>query len=103
MLDQVPVFTVHRYKIFRLDQVKHGLELVLAGVPGNMDLAGCLVVDFCAAAIKMVDQVRDRPLIAGDELGRKDDGVARINADLFMVVHGDARKGTQRLALTAGG
>src|SRR5210317_1617972 len=103
MLDQVPILTVYRYKIFRLDQVEHGLEFVLAGVPGDVDLAGCLVVDFCAAAIKMIDQVRDRPFIAGDELGGKDDGVARFNADLLVVVHGDARERAQGFTLTAGG
>ena len=52
---------------------------------------------------KPVDHLRDLPLVARDRAGRKDDPVARHQADIAVIVLRNAGQGGSRFALAAGG
>ena len=69
MLHEVTILSMHRYEVFRFDQIQYRLQLVLAGMPGDMDLTGGLVMNFRTTPVQVVDQMGDSTLVPGDELG----------------------------------
>ena len=103
MFDQMAILAVDRNEEARLHGVEHQLQLFLAGVAGNVHLGHPFMKDFGAAAVEVVDQLRDSPLIAGDDAGRENNGITLFQFDLLMIVHGNAGQGAHRLTLTAGG
>src|SRR5439155_27211595 len=60
------------------------------------------IMDFRAAAIQMVDEIRNGLFISRNELGRKNDRVARLNFDRLVIIQSDSMKNRQRLSLTTG-
>src|SRR5581483_10410626 len=100
--DQMAIFAVDRHEIFGAGQMKHRLQLFLRRVARDVNLRHALVVDFGAAAVQVVDDVGDRALVAGNELGREQHGVAGTNLDGLVIVECDAVQRRQRLALAAG-
>ena len=103
MAHEMAILAVDRHEIARSGQLQHGLELFLARVTGNVDLGNFFVVDFGAAPVQVIDQIGDRFLVAGNELGRKNHGIAGLDLDGLVVVQGDAVQHRKRLALAAGG
>ena len=103
MAHEVAILAVDRHKITRPGELQHGLKLFLARVTGNMDLRDFFVVHLGAAPIQVIDQIGNRFLVAGNELGGKNHSVAGIDLDGFVVVQGDAVQHRKRLALAAGG
>src|SRR6187549_767251 len=73
---QMTVFAVDRHKVARSSELQHNFQLFLTGVAGNVDFRNLFVMDFGAAAIEMIDQVRDYLLVAGNKLRRENHGVA---------------------------
>ena len=95
------VLAVDRDEEPRSREVEHHLEVFLGGVAADVD-AAALAVDHRGADLEQtVDGGRDAALVAGDRLGRDDDGVALVQLDLRMVVEGHARERRERLALAA--
>ena len=103
VLDQVPVFAVDRDEEARPHQVEHQLQLLLAGVTGDVHLGDLLVNDLRTAPVEVVDQIGDGLLVAGNETGRENHRVAPFQLDLLVVVHGDPRERRHRLPLGTGG
>ncbi len=103
VFDQVAILAVHRDEEAGSGQGENRFELFAAGMTGDVNLAGRFVEDLGPPPVKMVDELTDRLLVPGDELGGEDDGVPFSQRDLFVVVHGDAGEGAQWLPLAAGG
>ena len=81
---------------------QHELQLLGGGMTGNVNERTTLVVNVGTDLGKLIDDARNRLLVAGDGRGRDDDRVALLNRDGAMVAVGDARQGRQGLALGAG-
>jgi hypothetical protein len=72
-------------------------------VAADVDEAvGAVVVDDVGvAAIEVVDDAEDAFLVAGNDAGAEDDGVAGVDAGVLVVVDGGAAEGAHGLALGA--
>ena len=101
--EQVAILAVHRHEVSRPGEAQHQLEILLAGVTGDVDEGVVLVEDLGAATVERVDHAADGALVAGDDTGRDDDQVAR--GDLHVLVLAGRHQGQRgvRLALAAGG
>ena len=100
--DQVPGFAVHGHGVLRLEDVVRVEQLPGRGVAGNVDLGGALVHHVRAELHQAVDHAEDRVLVARDQRGGQDDGVALADADPVVAV-GHAGQGCHGLALRTGG
>ena len=98
------VFAVNGNEIFRLDELQDQFLLFLAGVAGNVNRAGgIVVVDERAAAEHVVQHAEDGLFVAGNDARGKDDAVVFVDGDEAVIVDGDARKGRHRFGLAAAG
>ena len=88
--DQVAGFAVYRQYILRAKDVVAVEQLASRCVAGNVDLGHALVDDLGAQAHQAIDHAEDRVLIARDQAGGQDDGVARVDLHLVLAV-GHAR------------
>ena len=102
VLDLHPELAVDRDEVLRLGQAEHQLELLLAGVPGDVGALDRVVVDVRAGLEQVVDGPGDVLLVARDRAGADDDRVARLDLDEAVVAVGHAREAGHRLALGAG-
>src|SRR6516225_2136702 len=101
--EQVAVFAVHGNEVFRFNQLQNELLLFLAGMAGNVDDAGGIVVVHERATPEHVIQHAENGLfVSGYDARGKNDCVVLIDTNKSMIVHGDARKGRHRLGLRAG-
>ena len=103
VLAQMLLLAVNRDEILRTRQAVHDLELLLAGVTGNMYVVHALVDHLAAALEQLVDDVADGLFIAGDRVGGDDDEVALADHHLAVIGIRHARQSAHRLALAAGG
>ncbi len=78
---EMAILAVDRHEIARPGELQHRLKLFLARVTGNVDLRNFFVVHLGAAPIKVIDQIGNRFLVAGNELGGKNHGVAGLDLD----------------------
>src|SRR5579885_117796 len=102
--EEMAVFSVDGDEIARLDELENELLFFLAGVPGNMDDAGgIVVVNERAAAEHVVKHAVDGLFVAGDDTGGEDDGVVFIDGNKAVIVHRDAGERGHRLGLRAAG
>ncbi len=92
MLFEMAEVAVDGDEEFRPEQVDHEALLFLAGVAADVDEAGSAVVvyDVGIAAAEVVDDAEDAFLVAGDDAGAEDDGVAGGDAGVLVVVDGGA-------------
>ena len=74
--DQVAGLAVHRHGVERLEDVVAVQQLAGGGVAGDVDLGVALVDDVGAELEQAVDDAEDGVLVARDQAGRQDDGVA---------------------------
>src|ERR1044071_4461299 len=100
---QVAILAVDRHEVARPGELEHRLQLFLARMAGNVNLRDLLVVHLRATPVKMIDQIGNRLLVAGNELRRKDYGVAGRYFDSLVIIQSDPVQHGQRLALAAGG
>ena len=100
--DEVAGLAVHRHGVERLEDVVAVEELAGGGVAGDVDLGVALVDDVGAELEQAVDDAEDGVLVARDQAGGEDDGVALADDDAVVAV-GHAGQGRHRLALGAGG
>ena len=85
----------------RVDDVVEVEQLAGGGVPGDVHHGVALVHDVGAPARQAVDDAVDGVLVAGDQRGREDHGVALAEHDA-VVTAGHPRQRRHRLALRAG-
>src|SRR5258706_6072441 len=102
-MNEMPQRAVNGDEELRPRDVEHQLQLFLAGVPRHMHVSVFQVQDLGTAAIEVVDDVRDSSLVAGDRARGKDDHVAALYLDLFVLADGHARECGLWLALRSGG
>src|ERR1041384_4091971 len=87
MAEQMTIFAVNRNEIFRLDELQDELLFFLAGVAGNVDHAGgIIVINESAAAKHVVQHAKDGLFVSGNDAGREDDGIVFVDADEAMIV-----------------
>ena len=98
--DEVLVFAVNRDRILRLHQRIDQLEILLAGVTGDMHI---LEDDVRALHQQFVDDVRHGLFVAGDRVGREDDRVIPVDRDFLMLAARHAGERRHAFALGAGG
>ena len=103
VLPEHAVFAVDGDEILRLHQRVNQLQLLLAGVAGNVHLRHGLVHHLRAAAVQLVDDPGDEFLIAWDGVGGHDDHVALADLQLAVLGVGHAGQARHGLALAAGG
>ena len=82
------VFTMHRDRIFRMHQRIDQLDLLLAGMAGNMNAVAFFVNNVGAEFIKVINCARYEFFVAGNRRCRNNNGIARKNFNLFMVIIG---------------
>ena len=99
---QVAGLAVDRDGDLRPDPAVHLLHLVAARVARHVDEVIVLGDDLDALADQLVVQVVERALVAGDDLGAEDHGVAGLEPDPRVLADGDPDKALPRLALAAG-
>ena len=102
VLDLHPELAVDRDEVLGLGQPEHELELLLAGVAGDVRSLDRVVVDVGAGLEQVVDRPRDVFLVAGDRARADDDRVAGLDLDEAVVAVGHARQAGHGLALGAG-
>ena len=65
MLAQMLLLAMDRDKIFRLDDPKHQLLLLLAGMAGNMNVIHLFINNFRSQLHQLVDYLADRFSLPG--------------------------------------
>jgi len=92
VLRHLPVLAMDRHEVAWPDQVQHQLQLFAGTVPrdmhGRIHGAGD---DFATSPGDVIQHPADRLLIAGDHPGTQNDDVARVEREVLVVIHGDAR------------
>ncbi len=86
-----------------LHQGVDDLQLLLAGVAGDVERPGVLVDHLGPLAVELVDDVVHGIFVAGHGGGGDDDPVAGLDLHLPVGGKGDAEEGGHGLALAAGG
>ena len=80
---QMLIFTMNRNCILRLCQSIDQLDLFLAGMTGNMCI---LENNLCTLAVKFIDNIRNRLLIARNRVGTEYNGIPRFNGNFAMCI-----------------
>src|ERR1700676_2581912 len=98
------VFTVNGNEIFGFDELQDKFLFFLAGVPGDVNSAGgIVVVDKGAAAKHVVEHAEDGFFVSGDDAGGEDDGIVFIDGDEAVIINGDAGERRHGFGLAAAG
>ena len=100
VLRQLPVFAVNRHEVARADQIEDQLQLLAAGVAGNMQARAHIAIEHLrAASVQVIDHLEDRTLVPGNHLGAKGHDVAVFNVDQVVLADSGASQRRTRLAL----
>ena len=100
---EVALLAVDRDKELGPNQGVDDLQLVLAGVAGDVEGAGVLADHLGLFPVQFVDDIVDGALVAGDGGGGDDHPVPGLDLHLLVGGEGDAEEGGHGLALAAGG
>ncbi|MPM45358.1 hypothetical protein SDC9_92045 [bioreactor metagenome] len=100
--DQVARLPVHRHRVGRPDDVVAVQQLAGAGMAGDVHHRVALVHHGGAELRQAVDHPEDRVLVAGDQRGGQQHGVAAVQVDDRVLLVGDPRQRRQWLALGPG-
>ena len=84
LTEQHSVFAVDRDDEFRLCGLDHDLDVVLRRVAGDVHKAAFFFNDIGSAFVEMADQAADVFFVAGNDAGRKHDGVAFFDLHAFV-------------------
>jgi hypothetical protein len=101
---EVAVVAVHGNEELGAHEVDHHAQFFLGAVAGDVDEAvGAVVVDDAGiAALEVIDDAVDGLLVAGDDAGAEEDGVAGFDLGESVVVDGSAGERGHGLALGSG-
>ena len=88
-----------RNGIFRFYEGVDQLDLLLAGMSGNMDI---LENNLGSLHRQFVDDLGNCLFISGDRIGAEDDGIVRLDRDLFMDIGCHTGKCRHGLTLASG-
>ena len=103
MADELEVFAVDGHEVFGADEVEDEVEFFAEAVTGDMDGRGAAAVDEVgAAAGEVVHHAADAFFVARDDAAGENDGIAGLNAEVAVVVDGDAGEAGHGFALGAG-
>ncbi len=103
MAEELAIFSVDRNEVARAHEIQEHLLLFLAGVAGNVDRAAVVVVIHeRALAEHVVQHPENGFFVAGNDARGEDHGVAFVEREQAMIVHGDARERRHGLGLAAG-
>ena len=100
---QMAHLPVHRHEIGGLCQRLHELQLLLAGMPRDMNLHNRIMQHLHIHAGKLVDDAPYQLFVARNGAGREHHEVIRVERDLRVVAVGHAVERGHRLPLAAGG
>ena len=100
---EVALLAVDRDKELGPNQGVDDLQLVLAGVAGDVEGAGVLADHLGLFPVQFVDDIVDGALVAGDGGGGDDHPVPGLDLHLLVGGEGDAEEGGHGLPLAAGG
>ena len=99
---QMALLAVERNEKARMQQRVHDLQLLLAGVTGDVQTLELVVDDLCALAVELVDDLADGLFIAWNGGGGDNHAVARLNFHLPVPGERHAVKRRHVFALRAG-
>ena len=89
--EKMAKFAVDGNEIFRLHELKDEFLFFLAGVSGNVnDAGGIVVVDESAAAEHVVKHAEDGFFVPGNDARGKNDGVVFVDGNEAVIIDGDA-------------
>ena len=102
MAEEMSIFAVNGNEIFGLNELQEELLFFLAGVAGNVNGAGgIVVVDQGATAEHVVEHAEDGFFVSGNDARGEDDGVVFVDGDEAMIIDGDAGHGRHGLGLAS--
>ena len=103
MAAEVAVVAVDGDEELGADEIDEEAQLFLAAVAADVDEAVRAIVedDVGFAAAEVVDDAEDALLVAGNDAGAEDDGVAGVDVGMLVVVDRGAAEGAHGLALGA--
>src|SRR5260370_653442 len=88
--EEMAVFAMNGDEIFGLNELQDEFLLFLAGVAGDVNGAGgIVVVDESAAAKHVVEHAEDGFFISGDDAGGEDDGVVFVDGGASEIGAGE--------------
>ena len=87
------LLAVHGNEELRLGQRVDDLQLLAAGVAGDVQPLETVIDHVRTLAVQLVDDARDGLFVAGDGRGRDDDMVARLDFHLPVTGEGHAVQG----------
>ena len=99
LCSQMTVLTMDRNGIFRFYEGVDQLDLLLAGMSGNMDI---LENNLGSLHRQFVDDLGNCLFISGDRIGAEDDGIVRLDRDLLMDIGCHTGKCRHGLTLASG-
>ena len=99
----MPLLTVDRHKESGLAQGVNDLQLLLAGVTGNMQTLALFIDHIGTLPVKLVDDLGNSLFVTGDSGCGNDDPVAGNDIDLLMGGEGHPVQSGHIFALRAGG
>ena len=104
VLLEVAEVAVDGDEVLGADEVDEEALLFLRAVAGDVDesLVAVVVDDVGFAAAEVIDDAEDGFLVAGDDAGAEQDGVAWINVRVLVGIDGGAAEGGHGFALGAG-
>src|SRR4029077_4901667 len=89
--EKMAIFAVNGDEVFRFHELQDKLLFFLAGVTGDVNGAGGMVViDERAAAEHVVEHAENGFFVSGDDAGGEDDGVVFVDGDEAMIIDRDA-------------
>src|SRR6476469_9434791 len=100
---KIAIVAVNRDEELGPDKIDEEAQFFLAAVAADVYQAMGSVVedDVCFAAAEVVDDAEDAFLVAGDDPGAQDDGVAGIDVGVLVVIDRGAAESAHRLPLRA--
>ena len=93
---------MYRHEVLRLCQRHHQLQLLLAGVTGDVYLHKVVLENVCAVLEKLVYDLIDHLFVAGDGACADDDKIVRAELHLVVTAECHTVQRGHRLALTSG-
>src|SRR6266487_553087 len=91
-----------RHEELRSDQAQHQLQLFLRAVAGDVHIREALVEHLGTLAEEIIDRAMHHLLVARYRRCREDHCIARLYANLAMILIRDTRQGRSWFALTPG-
>jgi len=99
---QVAILTMDRDEIPGAHRIDHGFQFLPIGMARHVDVPHLFMNYLGSLPVQVVDDVLDGALIAGNEPGRKNNGVPRLDLEFLVVVECHSAQSAHGLSLAAG-